>query len=252
MTDNRTTIEIHKVLPADQLHDASASPLTRYRRKVLGEATALTFARYELSIMLVGNLAGAAGYLARRIFLRGLFRTFGSGVILGRGLAIRHPGRITLGERVAIDDHVLLDAGGAGADGITLGDEVIVSRNCVIQGKTGPVSVGNRSDIGCNTIVTSVSGVHIGAHTLIAGNCYIGGGRYITDRRDVPIMEQGTCSRGPVVMEDDVWVGANVIVLDGVRIGRGSIIGAGALVTRDVPEYSVAVGVPAKVVGTRA
>lgn len=241
---------IPKMTPADQLHDTKASALGRYQKKVLGEASVLLLARYELTTMLFTNMPGALGYLTRKACFRGLFREAGAGMILGRGLVIRHPGRISIGDRVSIDDYVMLDASGADA-GVTLGDEIILSRNCVIQAKTGPVSIGRRSDIGCNTILTSSSGIHLGTHILVSGNCYIGGGRYITDRRDIPIMDQGVYSRGPVVIEDDVWIGASATILDGVRIGRGSIVGAGSVVTRDLPEYSTAIGVPAKVVSTR-
>lgn len=251
MSENRDAARIQKVSPADQLHNSKASALQRYKLKVLGEVSGLKLVRYELSTMLFSNMSGALGYLGRKMFFKGLFKRFGEGVILGRGMAIRHPGRISLGSRVSIDDYVMLDAGGADEAGVTIGDDVILSRNCVIQGKTGPVSIGSRSDIGCNTILTSASGIHLGTHILIAGNCYIGGARYITDRRDIPIMDQGVYSRGAVVIEDDVWIGASATVLDGVRIGRGSIVGAASLVTRDVPEYSIAVGVPAKVVGHR-
>jgi acetyltransferase-like isoleucine patch superfamily enzyme len=65
------------------------------------------------------------------------------------------------------------------------------------------------------------------------------------------MMDQGIYSTGPVILGEDVWLGAGVIVLDGVRVGKGSIIGAGAVVTKEIPEYSIAVGVPARVVGTR-
>ncbi|NEQ84957.1 MAG: maltose O-acetyltransferase [Moorea sp. SIO2I5] len=85
----------------------------------------------------------------------------------------------------------------------------------------------------------------------MAGNCYIGGGRYLSDRLDIPMMEQGVYSKGPVVIGDDVWLGAGAIVLDGVRIGKGCIIGAGAVVTKDLPDYAVAIGVPARVIRMR-
>lgn len=242
---------VPKVPPIRQLHDGGRSALARYRDKVLGEQSGARLVRYELVNAMFGDMTGALGYQARKMFFRGLFRHMGSSAILGRGLVIRHPGGISLGNRVAVDDYVMLDASGAGSQGVTIGDEVLLSRNCIIQGKTGPLSIGSRSDIGCNTVITSISGITVGDHILIGGNCYIGGGRYVADRRDVPIMDQGMYSRGPVVIEDDVWIGAGAMVLDGVQVRRGSIIGAGALVTRDVPEYTIVAGVPARVVGLR-
>jgi acetyltransferase-like isoleucine patch superfamily enzyme len=225
--------------------------LQLYQQKAVGEPSLRVLVQYELITLLLGNLAGSLGYLLRRRFYRRLFKQLGSGVIIGKSVALRHPRRITVGKQVAIDDNVLLDASGAGEEGIRLNDGVIISRNCVIQGKSGPVTIGARADIGCNTVISSIAGVHLGESVLVAGNCYIGGGQYFADRLDVPMMDQGLYTKGPVVIGDDVWLGAGVTVLDGVQIGKGCIVGAGAVVTQSLPEYSIAIGVPAKVVKSR-
>lgn len=236
---------------ASQLHDEKVSMLARYMEKAYGSRSLFPVLTNELKIFLFGNLAGGAGYFFRKIFYGKMFKKTGRGGIFGRGLVLRHPAKISLGECVSFDDDVMLDASGAGEKGITLGNDVIISRNCVIQGKTGPILIRDRADIGCNCIFSSISGIEIGKANLIAGHCYIGGGQYRSDRVDIPMMDQGIYSKGPVILGDDVWLGAGVAVLDGVRIGKGSIIGAGAVVTRDIPEYSIAVGVPARIIGTR-
>ncbi|MGF1480874.1 MAG: acyltransferase [Cyanophyceae cyanobacterium] len=243
---------IAKVPLTEQLNGTESSLLQKYQAKVLGNSNLLSLVQYEIATLLFGNLSGALGYILRKKFYRSLFRSIGKGTILGKGLVLRHPGRIALGAGVAVDDYTLLDASGAGELGITLHEQVIVSRNCVIQGKTGPVEIGEKTDIGCNTLISSGGGITIGRSVLIAGNCYIGGGRYISNRLDIPMMEQGVYSKGSVVIGDDVWLGAGATVLDGVRIGKGCIVGAGALVTKDLPEYAVAVGVPAKIIKMRS
>jgi acetyltransferase-like isoleucine patch superfamily enzyme len=242
---------ISKISLTEQLNQAKVPLLKRYQEKVLGDDRLLPFLEYELATLLFGNLSGGLGYLLRKRFYRRLFKSVGSGAIFGKGVVLRHPGRITLADRVAIDDYTLLDASGASEEGMTLGDDVMISRNCVIQGKSGPVAIANKADIGCNTIISSTTGIFIGTSAIIAGNCYIGGGRYIADRLDIPMMEQGIYSKGPVVIGDDVWLGAGAIVLDGVRIGKGCIVGAGAVVTKHLPDYAIAVGVPAKVTQIR-
>lgn len=242
---------IHKTTLADQLHRQKDSLIKRYQDKVLGSDSLLRLLGYEMAILLFSNLPGAVGYALRKIAYKRLFRKVGGGVIFGKGMAIRYPGRITLGDRVAIDDNVMLDAWGAGDEGVTIGDDVIISRNCVVQGKMAPIRIGARTDVGCNTVMSSVSGIYIGDSVLIAGNCYIGGGRYTTDRIDIPMMDQGLFTKGPVEIGDDCWLGAGAVVLDGVKLGRGCIVGAGAVVTRDVPDYAIVTGVPARVVGTR-
>ncbi len=246
MMSSKPMTSITKVPLAEQLNAADTSLLQRYQDKVLGKGDLRALARYELASLLVGNLPGALGYLLRKQVYPGLFKQVGQGVIWGQGLVLRHPGKMTLGDRVAIDDHTLLDASGTGTMGMTLGDDVIISRNCVIQGKTGPLVLGNKVDIGCNVILSSGNGIFIGNSVLIAGNCYIGGGRYVSDRTDIPMMEQGVYSKGPVEIGDDGWLGAGATVLDGVKLGRGCIVGAGAVVTKSFPDFSVIAGVPAK------
>lgn len=247
MTAPETRKLVNKLPLSEQLNKSGNSALQRYQEKVLGDYRFSTFLTYELTTFLLCNLSGSLGYLLRKQFYPRLFKSVGQGVIFGKGIVLRHPQRITLGNRVALDDYGLLDASGAEEVGIVIGDDAIISRNCAILGKTGPVVIGNKVDIGCNSFLGSTTGIFIGNSVLIAGNCYIGGGRYIADSIEIPMMEQGVYSKGPVVIGDDVWLGAGVTVLDGVQIGKGCIVGAGAVVTKDLPDYAIAVGVPAKV-----
>ncbi len=101
-------------------------------------------------------------------------------------------------------------------------------------------------------MLLSETGLVLGSNVLIAGMCYIvAGGTHGFDRTDVPVVRQAMVSKGGVTVEDNCWIGANVTVLDGVTIGRDSIIGAGAVVARSLPEFVIAVGVPARVVKLR-
>lgn len=235
---------------ADDLHSGRQSALQRYRTKAAGPVSPGGFILYELA-MLVSNLGGGVGYVVRKTLFSRLLAASGSGLIVGKGVVLRHPGNILLGHRVAIDDYCLIDAAGAGPDGVTIGDDVIVSRNCIVQGKVGPVAIGARSDIGPNTVITASSGVTLGESVLIAANCYIGGARYHIADRNRPILNQGIYTRGPVSIGAGTWLGAGVIVLDGVTIGAGCVVGAGSVVTKSLPEYSIAHGVPAAVQGRR-
>lgn len=252
MKNEEGHILVSKVPLGKQLHNADISVLKRYQFKVFGNDRFLRFLEYELVTFLFANLSGGLGYFLRKWSYRRFFKKVGRGVIFGKGVVLRHPRCISLGHHVAIDDYAMIDAAGAGNEGIILGDGVIVSRNCAIQAKTGPVMIGSKTHIGCNTIISSATGISIGQTGLIAGNCYIGGGRYISDRVDIPMAEQGLYSKGPVVIEDDVWLGAGAIVIDGVHIGKGCIVGAGAVVTKNLSDYAVATGIPASVVRSRA
>ncbi len=248
---SKKTKTVQKEQLTDQLYREDLSWLGRYQLKVVGNQGFSYLFRYELVQLLFGNTSGALGFFLRRMFYRGLFLECGRTPIFGKGTSIRHPRSISLGHRVAIDENVLLDSGGPADCRLKIGDDVIVSRGCVLQAKTGSLTIGEKSDMGCYTVISSVSGIHIGAHVLIAAHCYIGGAQYQTEKLDVPMMQQGIVVQDPVIIGDDVWLGAGSIVLNGIRIGKGAIVGAGAVVTSDLPEFAVAAGIPAKVLRFR-
>jgi acetyltransferase-like isoleucine patch superfamily enzyme len=119
---------------------------------------------------------------------------------------------------------------------------VWINHDVVIWGVDG---VALEDDVSINSLthIFGAGGVHIGARTLISASCNIAS---ITHSEQIATRGRGI--ELPVVIEEDCWLGAGAIVLPGVRIGRGSIIGAGAVVTKDIPPLSLAVGVPARVV----
>lgn len=122
--------------------------------------------------------------------------------------------------------------------------------NIVRKAKFSPgISIGDNSGIG---ISCEVSGpVTIGNDVMMGPEVVIYTRNHKTDRTDIPMNQQGFNEYQEVVIGNDVWIGRRVIILPGVTIGDGSIIGAGAVVTKDIPPYSVAGGVPAKVIKSR-
>lgn len=241
---------LHKEPVIGSLAAADRSALAKYQDFFIGRRGLLPFLRHELTVALAANMPGSPGFLLRSRLYRGIFRRLGRGVQFGRAIALRHPLSISIGDRTAIDDDCLLDARGgcesedpAGGEGggITIGADCLIARGTIVQCKTGPISIGDGCSIGSHTILSSAGGIRLGSHVLVAGRCYIGGGRYRTDLCGTPIMHQDLYSQGPVVIGDDVWLGAGVTVLDGVTIGRGCVIGAGAVVRRDVPENTILV-----------
>lgn len=107
------------------------------------------------------------------------------------------------------------------------------------------ILIGDNSSIGKNSFVQS--GTYIGKNVMIAPDCGIYTMNHGFSRTDIPMCRQGFTRPRPVIIEDDVWIGTKVIILPGVHIGKGSVIGAGAVVTKNIPAYSIAAGNPAVV-----
>lgn len=126
------------------------------------------------------------------------------------------------------------------------GKDVNIERNAYF---TPGLTIGNRSGVGidCEIYgpVTIGNDVMMGPEVVI----YTSGHRF--DRTDIPMMDQGSTKPEPVTIGNDVWIGRRVMIMPGVNIGDGCVIGAGAVVTKDIPPYSVAGGVPAKVIKKR-
>ena len=252
-TRNSGSAEAPKTLHKT-LTDESNSALERYRNIVLGSGGFLSLLKYELITSVFGPLPGALGLMMRKIFFRTIIGQVGRNVIFGRNITLRHAHKIRLGNRVVIDENVVLDAKGDGNRGIYIGDDTIISRNCILSCKNGNIRIGRSVSIGITTLIHSVQGsdVSIGENTIIAAYTYlIGGGNYHFNRLDLAIKEQGTYSKGGVLIGNNVWVGSHVQVLDGVSVGEGSILSAGAVVNRDVPRLSIVGGVPAKIIKSR-
>lgn len=119
-------------------------------------------------------------------------------------------------------------------------------------GGSGDIIIGEHCFLNPHTVIYSGNGVTLGNYVLIAPGCAIVPTNHAFDRRDIPIRHQGFApSKGGVVVEDDVWIGANSTILDGAHIGRGAIIGAGSVVSGTVGAYEIWAGAPARFIEPR-
>jgi maltose O-acetyltransferase len=118
----------------------------------------------------------------------------------------------------------------------------------IFIGGPGRVRFGRSCQVNENSFIESAM---IGNFVMIAPNVAIISSMHNHDRLDIPMIFQGATTGEKVIIEDDVWLGRNVLVMPGVRIGKGSIVAAGAVVTRDVPEYKIVGGVPARIIKDR-
>jgi acetyltransferase-like isoleucine patch superfamily enzyme len=205
----------------------------------------------------LGLLAGVIlrrGMWLGRGFLKGLLlqRRFVFVFIAG-GVNLRGASLIKFGKGVTLERGVTMD--GLMRGGIRLGDHVRIGPYSTLIG--APISnlgegitMGANSAVDAYSFIGSAGAVTIGENVIMGQHVCFHPESHNFDRTDIPIKLQGTARRG-IIIEDDVWVGANVTFLDGTHVGRGCVIGAGSLVRGSIPAYSVAVGIPARVIRTR-
>ncbi len=136
-----------------------------------------------------------------------------------------------------------------GPGAITIGDRFRMLRNATVNtlGPSGCIRIGSNVHVGESTMITAHSRVTIGDDTIIGPQNMIVDVDHVIEDRDVPIRSQGLLSR-PITIGANVWISSHCIILKGVTIGRGAVLGAGAVVTHDVPPFAVMVGNPARVI----
>ena len=130
-------------------------------------------------------------------------------------------------------------------DALSLGANSYIAAGAIVRGR---VMIGDHASV--NAYAHLAGDITLGDHVMIAGSASIYGFNHGSARTDIPMHRQPNPSLG-VVIEDDVWVGANALILDGVRIGAHSIVAGGAVVTKSVPPYSIVGGNPARLIRDR-
>jgi len=216
----------------------------------VGKKGFFSLLKYEIITMLFQDMPGALGIFLRNLFYPLLFKKVGKRVNFGKSVTLRHPYKISIEDDVTIDDYCVLDAKGLENDGIYISKNVFIGRGSILSCKNGDIILERNVNIGFNSEIFSGSKVTIGENTLIAAYVYIIGGGHDYSRVDIPITEQEKISYG-IKIERNCWIGAGVKVFDNVTIGEDTIIGAGAVVSKDIPAFSIAAGIPARVVKSR-
>lgn len=191
-------------------------------------------------------------------FLRGLFtypflaKMKGS-LFLGRGVVLLYKHKLTIGSACYIGDYSYINCLSKG--GVTLGNGVTLREWAWVQLSSGLNNVGESIVIGDNTYIGPRAILGAGGPLRIGANCQIGAGvNFIAENHiymgEGAISEKGVTKIG-IEIGEDCWIGNNVIIFDGVRIGRSCVIGAGSIVTKDVGDFQVAIGSPARVIKSR-
>ncbi|MGQ0603209.1 MAG: acyltransferase [Anaerolineales bacterium] len=161
--------------------------------------------------------------------------------------------RLHLGPQCFIDDDVTIYAHPNSQGEVSFERNVHLYRFTLVElGGEGSLYIGADTYVQSGCVLNAFKGsIRIGANCMIGPRCVLTPYQHGTADTARPMRQQPLTSRGDIVLEEDVWLGAHVCVMDGVTIGRGAIIGAGAVVTGDIPPYAIAAGVPARVIGYR-
>jgi acetyltransferase-like isoleucine patch superfamily enzyme len=234
----------------DQLFRPGSSARRKYASLVVGRDGWGPLLKYEFVVTIAQAAPGAIGLALRKVLYPRLLGRCGRNVVFGQNVVLRHPHKIRIGDNVVIDDNCLIDAKGDSNTGIRIGNGVFIGRNTILSCKNGDIEIADGANIGFNCELFSASRVTVGANTLMAAYCYLIGGDHAFSDSSKTVLEQGRTSAG-VSVGEGAWLGAGALVLDGVQVGSHAIIGAGAVVRRAVPERGIAVGVPARLVGSR-
>ena len=233
-----------------RISDPTKSYLRKYQELTVGDGNLLSLIKYELLIMLFGSIPGALGFLLRKYFYKLLFKKVGKNVLFGKHISITNPGRISIGNNSIIGDYSELDAKYKKGE-IVIGDNVSIGRNTCLRTRNGIIKIGENSALGANCIlVAHKTLLNIERYHLMGSYCYLTTGHHEYADPEVPIKKQSVTAK-EILIEEDVWIGSRVTVLGGGIIRKGCVIGACSFVKREIEEYSVAVGTPAKKIASR-
>lgn len=194
-------------------------------------------------------------FYLRGMFQRLFFKRSSGWVLVGKGASIRYARHLSVGRDFIVEDYAEVNC--MTYRGIIVGDRVTIGKHAIIRPTNiygsaigEGLKIGNNSSIGPYSYIGCSGYIEIGDNVMMSPRVSIYAENHLFDHPDLTIKEQGV-KREFVKIEDDCWIAANTVILAGVTIGRGSIIAAGSVVTKDIPPYSIVGGVPAKVIKSR-
>lgn len=245
IVSNQQDLRIQKVVL-----DAHQSRWKKYAQLVVGSDRFLDLLKYEMAALCASWVPGGLGLILRESFYRFVVGEVGKNVVFGKNVTFRHPGKIRIRDNVVIDDNCMIDAKGSSNCGITIGNGVFIGRNSTVYCKNGDIELRDNVNIGVNCTLFSSHKLTVSENTRIGAYTYLlSGGDYDYDNPRIKIVDQPSpISKGPLTVGPDCWIGAGVIVLDAVRVGEASVIGAGSVVSSAIPDNCLAMGIPARVV----
>ena len=225
----------------------------RYVERVVGRRSLGRFLLQGATFSMLSGLSTPWSSLARGIIYRKLMGHMGENCIIEKNARFYIPERIFLGNRVFIAENTRIDPESFRGE-IRLENDANISRGCILRAGyrlDGPCKIHLHEGVyvGDRSFLYGVGGIEIGRFSTLAYNVGLISGNHSYNDPSIPIRFQ-TPKLAKIEIGKNVWLGARVIVLAGVKIGNGSVIMAGSVVTKDVPPHSLVAGIPAKVQGS--
>jgi len=185
-----------------------------------------------LSDSLLSEIPGILGCHLRYSIYKKRFRTCGKKVYILQGVSIKGFKNIEFGDEVCISPHSCIFAESKSND--------------------SSIKIGNRVGLNCNVMINADIGgeITIESNVLVGPNVVMRASGHRYKDINIPIRDQGH-QEGKIVIKEDVWIGANAVILPNVVVGKGAVVGAGAVVTKDVADFDIVGGVPAIKIGSR-
>lgn len=200
-------------------------------------------------MLAIGWVPTPVGIGLRSVLYRLILKMDGTAAI-EKNVRLRFANHIRLGHGSYIDENVYIHAC---PGGVVIGRNTLVMHGAILHVYNfrnlphAGIKIGDDSLIGEYTVIRGQGGVTIGNRVYTSPMTQLIAVNHVFSDPDRPFIDQGITAQG-IVIEDDVWLGANAVVTDGVRVGKGAVVAASAVVTRDVPPHTVVAGIPARVV----
>lgn len=194
------------------------------------------------------------GQVFRGFFYKLILKKSSGILFVGRRTSLKFCGKMVFGKSISIGNNVEINA--LSKKGITLGNNVSILKGTIIE-CTGVMNdlgegltIGNNVGIAQNCFIQVRGEVIIGDNVIFGPNVSLFSENHLFDNPDLPVNVQGVNRKG-VTIESGVWIGSRAVILDGVTVGRNSIVAAGSIVNKDVLPYSIVGGIPAKLIKMR-
>lgn len=219
----------------------------KYVERVTGTHSLKKFVWQGTVLTIFSDLSTIWGTMLRGWAYRTVLGDIGNSCFIETHVRFRVPQRIFLGNRVLIGENACLDACYSTSE-IRLGNDVHIGRNSVLRAGIGKITIHDGTLINRFAYLDGNGGIEIGSRSALGNHIELISAHKVIDDPSAPIKGM---QPGMIKIGEGVFVGSRVIIMPGVHIGNGAVVGAGAVVTKDVPPYCIARGVPARVTRKR-